>query len=178
MTLEMLIEEQKSIKSIIDEKIDSMKEWFKDKISNTKDIFGQLKDKVMSIFSKNIEKEKLSKKIAKDIELEKNGKKVKIVSKGESVGSAITKIKSLAKSQLNEVKKLGDKAIGNCQKGIRLLMGIKDEDLEKDVIVREVHENKVNVMGIVKTIASVATAINATCGAYRSIAIVGGALLI
>lgn len=167
MTLEMLVEEQRSIKTIIDEKIASMKKWFEDKIEETKDIFAKVKDKVLELFTKNVDKSKLNAKVGKDIEVEKDGKKVKFISKNDTIATASAKIKSQAKSQLNEVKRLGDKAIGSCQKGIRLLMGIKDEDLEKDKVIREVHKNKVSAMDILLAVGTVAKAINATCSAYR-----------
>lgn len=167
MTLELLIEKQSSIKSIIQEKINSVLKWFKDKIEEVNDIFHKIKEKVLNLYSETLDKGSTSKKVGKDIEIERNGKKEKIISKDESIANAVSKAKNYAKSDLTKVKKLGDSAISKCQKGIRTIMGIKDEDLETDMIVREIHVHKTTVIDILKTIATVASSINATCGAYR-----------
>lgn len=162
MELELLIEEQKSIKSVIDEKVALLNKWFKDKIEEVRNIFRTIKSKAIESLSKNVkDSEKLKKKVGKDIEIEKNGKKFKFISKNDTVSSALSKAKSEIKSQMNEVKKLGDKAISKCQRAMRLLIGIKDEDL------KQVKEEKISVIQIIRDIAAIIGIINFVCKVYK-----------
>ena len=148
MNLEQLLVEEKKIKERIDSSIQTIIEWFEEKIEKVKEIFSEMKHKVVEGL-----KDIKGKTASKDIKDEND--KI-IIKKGDSASKAA----SVINSKLSSVKTDCNEITRDCKEGIS---AAKSKDMKK------VKTKKEKVALAVKQIALASVLILQGVGAYKDI---------
>lgn len=141
MELEVLLEEHAELLKRIQHSLESIEIWFEKKMEQGKEIFSETKEKVLAKFSKVSNYVLKGKVIKEDIKIQ--GNKV-VAKKGENAVIVFNRIKVMIKNILTTLKLQCDKIIISCQKGLRCIAGISDEQLaERNLIIIEEHKKSV-----------------------------------